>query len=159
MIESRKEAWIHRIFLIVVIGRGLYGLFEILVGLTLLLLTPAAAKLAHLLVQGELAEDPTDVVALFVNHAAENLLTGIPVFVLSYLLVYGITKIFLTVGLLQRKNWAYPISIILFSIFLIYQILRITLTHSLTLTIVTFFDFIAVLLITHEYYLIRKRLP
>ena len=151
----KKELWLHRLFFIVIIGRGLYGTFEMILGFTLLL-TTSVAQLAHILVQGELLEDPTDIVALSIDHAASALAVGSLTFVVTYLIFYGVLKIFLTICLLWEKRWAYPAAIILSSIFLAYQLYRITETHSFTLAVITIADILTMALIAHEYYHTRK---
>jgi len=156
MPESKEELWLHRLFYIIIIWRGIYGAFEIIVGFAFLM-TPSIAHIAHLLVQGELAEDPTDVVATHINHVTNTLSTGNLKFVTFYLISYGAAKIFLTISLLRKKTWAYPMAVTLFSLFLSYQTYRIFQTLSITLLVVTITDFLALALIAHEYYHMRKR--
>lgn len=153
--DTKTERRLHTLFIVIVVWRGIYGAFEILLGCALLF-TTSLANLAHTLVQGELMEDPTDVVAVYLNHAITGVLTGGLRFVTLYLLSYGAVKVFLMFALLKNKLWAYPISIALFSTFLLYQLYRIGVTHSVALMIVTIIDILALAFIAHEYYHARK---
>jgi uncharacterized membrane protein len=62
--RGRQGRLLHRIFELGVIAKGIDGALELIGGLLLLFLSPTAITGAILfLVQGELKEDPTDLVA------------------------------------------------------------------------------------------------
>src|SRR6185312_7398437 len=103
------------------------------------------------LTQGELIEDPKDFLANFFLKSAEQLSISSQHFAALYLLSHGLIKIFLVVGLFRKKLWAYPISIAVFGVFIIYQMYRFTVTGSLWLIIFTIFDLVVVILTIHEY--------
>jgi uncharacterized membrane protein len=151
-----KEHLLHRLFIVIVLARGIYGAFELIVG-TALLFTSSVAQLAHTVVQGELIEDPSDIVALSIDHTASALLTHKLTFVSVYLITYGIVKVAFTIALLRKKLWAYSFALSLFTIFLVYQFDRVWQTHSVVLAVVTATDLLAILLTAHEYYHARKR--
>ncbi len=147
-IENEKRA--HYLFMFVMLWRGLYGAFEIVLGVALIF-TSSVAYIAHVLVQGELTEDQTDIVAQFISNAAQNTLDSGISFVAIYLIAYGVVKIFLVVGLLRNKLWVYPPALGIFILFATYQIYRIAYTHSVVLIIATIVDIFAIALIWHEY--------
>ena len=74
--------------------------------------------------QEELSENPNDVIAHYVLNHNGDFLTSPQHFIAFYLLSHGIIKILLITGLLRNKLWAYPASIIVFSLFIIYQIYK-----------------------------------
>jgi uncharacterized membrane protein len=68
-------------------------------------------------------------------------------------------KVALVVGLLKEKLWAYPASLVVMSLFVLYQLYRFSYTHGFGLIVLTVFDVIVMILIWHEYGLMRRHLP
>lgn len=143
---------LDRLFEIGIILKGLNGLAELLGGLLLLFVTPADIHhLAATLTQGELSEDPNDVVARYLLHTANGLTGNAVIFGAVYLLVHGAVKVVLVVALLLNKLWAYPSMIIVLLIFIGYQLYRIALDPSAGLVALTVFDALIVVLTWREY--------
>lgn len=107
--------------------------------------------------KGEFAEDPHDVVANFLLHSAQNFSVSTQKFAALYLLIHGVIKLWLIVGLLQRRLSYYPAAIIVFTLFIAYQLYRYTLTHSIWLLLITVVDFVVVALTWHEYRFQHRR--
>jgi uncharacterized membrane protein len=99
----------------------------------------------------ELAEDPRDPVATFLRHSALQWGSGTQHFAAAYLILHGAIKILLVAALLRRKMWSYPVSIWVLAAFIVYQVYRYTLTHSIWLVLLTALDVTVVILIWHEY--------
>jgi len=76
-----------------------------------------------------------------------------------YLLSHGIVKVFLVIGLLRNKLWAYPVSLVVLGVFIVYQLYRFSYTHGFGLMVLTVFDVVVMGLIWHEYRLVRRHLP
>ena len=57
-----------------------------------------------------------------------------------YLLTHGIAKIVLVVGVLRGQLWAYPWMIALLSVFIVYQVYRLSYRLSIGLLLLTLFD-------------------
>jgi uncharacterized membrane protein len=76
-----------------------------------------------------------------------------------YLLTHGVVKIVLVYGLLRERLWSYPVSFVVFSGYIIYQLYRFTFTHSLLLIVLSIFDAFILTLAVHEYRLVRRNLP
>lgn len=150
---------LDRLFEIGIILKGLNGLAELLGGLLLLFVTPADIHhLAATLTQGELSEDPNDVVARYLLHTANGLTGNAVIFGAVYLLVHGAVKVVLVVALLLNKLWAYPSMIIVLLIFIGYQLYRIALDPSAGLLALTVFDALIVVLTWREYRR-QRRIP
>lgn len=132
---------LDRAFEIGIVIKGIDGVLELLGGLLLLVLTPAAIN--HLLAgvtQHELSEDPHDFVATHLLDLG-NGLTGAAVrFAAAYLLVHGVVKVVLVLALLRNRLWAYPAMIALLGVFIVYQLYRIVLEPTAWLVVLTVFD-------------------
>jgi len=86
---------------------------------------------------------------------SQALATGGKTFASVYLITHGLTKVLLVAGLWMNKLWAYPLTIVVFGIFCVYQMHRYTHTHSIFLVLLTIFDVILIYLTWREY--LKKR--
>jgi uncharacterized membrane protein len=155
-IERKIE---HGLFLLSVWSKGIAGLVEAISGL-LLLLIPQTGLNAFViaLTAPELAEDPTDSVATFLQRMVHELAADTKLFVSAYLIVHGVIKVCLVAGLLGRRLWSYPVSLWFLAAFIAYQMYRFLFTHSLWLIALTVLDVIVAFLIWREYQQVRKQI-
>jgi uncharacterized membrane protein len=143
---------LDRTFEVGIILKGLNGLFELIGGLTLLLVSPQTINaVVAALTRDELSENPHDYIATHLLKTAHGLSGPGLLFGALYLLSHGLVKIVLVVAVLKNKLWAYPAIIIFLLIFIVYQIYRIALDHSLAITALTLFDSFIVWLTWREY--------
>ena len=155
-----NEARIHRIFAFSVLLKGAHAVIECLGGVLLFVVsTQTIGAFVNLLTQDELVEDPDDLVAGYLHDWAQGLSIGTQHFYAIYLLSHGVIKLALVVGLLREKLWAYPASLIVLVLFVVYQVYRFALTQSLGLVVLTGLDLVVMVLIWHEYRLLRRHLP
>ena len=148
----KPKDWLDRLFEIGIILKGLNGLVELVGGLLLLFATPGSIhRLAVVLTQGELSEDPHDIIARHLLHTANGLTGSAVLFGAVYLLLHGAVKVVLVIALLLNKLWAYPCIIIVLLIFIGYQLYRIALQPSAGLVLLTAFDVVIVALTWREY--------
>jgi uncharacterized membrane protein len=155
-----KEHRIRQIFEISVLLKGAHALIECIGGLVLAFVsTSAITSLVNSLTQDELIEHPNDFVAAYLLGLAQNLTVSDEHFYAFYLLSHGIIKLFLVIGLLRRKYWAYPVSLVVLGLFIVYQLYRFSYTHGIGLIVLTVFDAVVMGLIWHEYRLVRRHLP
>lgn len=148
----KPKDWLDRVFEIGIIGKGLNGLGEVVGGLLLLFTTPS--RLHHLVAavtQGELSEDPHDLIATRLLHTASGLTGHAVLFGAVYLLLHGVVKVLLVIALLQNRLWAYPWMIGVLLAFIGYQLYRISLSVSVGLVGLTAFDILIVALTWREY--------
>ena len=140
-------------FKIGLILKGLDGILEVVGGLLLLFLSPAAIEhIVRMLTAHELSQDPHDLIARHLLHTASHLTTSTTLFGAIYLLSHGVAKIVLVVLVLRDKLWAYPWLIVLLLAFIAYQLYRITFVHfSVGLAALTVFDALLVWLTWREY--------
>jgi uncharacterized membrane protein len=73
-----------------------------------------------------------------------------------YLITHGLSKALLVAGLWMNKLWAYPLTIVVFGVFCVYQMHRYTHTHSLFLVLLTIFDLVLMYLTWKEYVKLKR---
>jgi uncharacterized membrane protein len=163
--DSRNSAGVerkieHRLFLLSVWTKGIAGLIETIGGL-LLLFIPKSGLSAFVifLTAPELAEDPTDRVATLLQRIVHELVADTKLFVSGYLIIHGVIKVLLVVGLLGRRLWSYPVSLWFLAAFIAYQMYRFLFTHSIWLIALTVLDLIVAFLIWREYQEVHKLNP
>ncbi|HEV2174824.1 MAG TPA: DUF2127 domain-containing protein, partial [Nitrospira sp.] len=128
--------------------KGLNAILEITGGIALFVVNPAfILRAVALLTQAELTEDPRDLVANYALHFARSLSFGTEHFAVWYLMIHGVVKILLVVGLLRRQLWSYPLAVIVFGAFIVYQLYRCTFTYSPGLIALSLLDGIVIWLI------------
>ena len=156
----RPRGWLDRLFEIGIVAKGLNGAAELVGGLLLLLLGPDRLhRWVAALTQGELSEDPNDVVARYLLRTADGLDGNAVLFGAAYLLVHGVVKVVLVVALLRNKIWAYPWMIGVLLAFVAYQVYRIVLSPSPGLIALTAFDVLIIALTWREWRVQRASGP
>ena len=142
----------HTFFLLSVWSKGIAGLIETIGGLLLLVIPHTRLNaLVVFLTAPELAEDPTDRVATLLQRMVHELAADTKLFASGYLILHGIIKVFLVVGLLRRRLWSYPLSLWFLAGFIAYQAYRFFFTHSLWMIALTIVDLIVAFLIWRAY--------
>jgi uncharacterized membrane protein len=150
-----RSSLLHRIFVIGVIAKGVDGAVELIAGVLFAVLSPAAIKgIILLMIQGELKEDPTDIVANLIRHNTASIIHG-RASASAFLLLHGAVKLGLAAGLAANKLWSYPAAIVVFMGFTIYQLCELAHSHSLFLASITALDAVVVALIVMEYRHVR----
>lgn len=147
-----SEKQLHLLFKIGVVIKGIDGALELAAGIALCFANTASLRhLVDLLTQGELQEDPNDFIANHLVDFFHHLSVSTEHFAAVYLIVYGVTKIGLVIGLLRGKLWAYPSALILLGLFLCYQIYRFSCNHSIGLAFVSLLDLAILIVIWRDY--------
>ncbi|MHB8348487.1 MAG: DUF2127 domain-containing protein [Acidiferrobacterales bacterium] len=147
-----SERTIHFVFRVILWVKGLFALTEIAGGVTAFFVRRQfLVGVASAITQGELAEDPHDLIANFLLHSAEHLSISTQQFTAYYLLSHGLVKLWLIVGLLRERLWYYPTALVVFGLFILYQLYRFDSTHSPWLLLITVIDLVVIALTWHEY--------
>lgn len=153
--EVRQERTIYRYFWLSVMLKGLLSALEIAGGILVFLIPPAAIlAITNFLTQGELAEEPYDFIAIHIQSAAQALISASH-FVVIYLLSRGVIKLFLVVALLKNYQWAYPASLVVLGLFMLYQVYQMIVSFSAFVLFITLFDVIVVFFIWKEYQIVK----
>ncbi len=150
MEEIIQEKYWHRFFELGITLKTINGLWETITGF-LLIYKVSFFSWIYIVNQNELVENPSDKFFSFLSHIFLNFSADAKKFIAIYLLIHGILNIFLAIQLYRQKHWAYLAMMGTALIFVIYQIYRISIYHSLFLTFLTIFDVIFIILIWHEY--------
>ncbi len=154
-----NERRIHQFFMISVLLKGAHALIECVGGAILAIVsTRAIVDLVNSFTQDELVQDPNDFVATRLMGWAQDFTVSTQHFYAFYLLSHGIVKVFLVWGLLRRMLWAYPASLVVLGLFIAYQIYRYSYTQSFGLIVLSVFDVVVMVLIWHEYNVLRGHL-
>ncbi len=149
---------LHSSFEIGMFIKGIDGVLEVIGGFLLLLVNPARLnRMVVLFTQHELSEDPNDKFVTFLINTSHNFSVSSQHFGVFYLLSHGIVKIILVYLLLKKKFWAYQLSIVFLTIFVIYQIYRYLYSYSVWLIILSIFDILMIWLTWIEYNRINKQ--
>ena len=155
--ETNQKNSTHVFFEAGIILKGLDGLLEIIGGLLLLVIKPETInKTIAFLTQHELSQDPKDFIANYFLKIASHISPNSILFASIYLFSHGIVKIIIILSLLAKKLWAYPTAIIFFTFFIIYQLYRFAITHSLWLILLSIFDILIIILTWLEYKRLKK---
>lgn len=150
-LSSLKLHW-RTIFKFGIYIKGINGLWETIGGCLLLFTSKITITNVFYSFTGEeLLEDPSDFIVNFLGQAVQNISLNTKIFIAFYILIHGITNIFLVIQLYRNKLWSYLLAIIIMGMFMLYQVYRISLYHSVPLIIITIFDFFFILLTWHEY--------
>jgi uncharacterized membrane protein len=137
--------------------KGFDGVLEFIFGILLLIFR--ADRISAFIISyanGELTEEPNNRIASYLlRHGHISAETAS--FTAMLLIARGVVKLLVITGLLQRKVWVYPIAIIVFAGFSVFELYTYTHTHSILLIILAAFDLFVVLLTVREYRLLRSR--
>ena len=152
-----SEKNIHLVFDVSLWVKAVFALGEIVSGIaTYLVSKELLVQIVLLVTRAEFAEDPHDQLANYLLHTAQNLSIGARDFAAIYLIAHGVVKLWLIVGLLRKRLWYYPTAMVVFGLFIIYQIYRFAFTHSILLILITVLDLIVIGLTWHEWQYLRR---
>jgi uncharacterized membrane protein len=150
--KARTRSLLHETFQAGITLKGIDGVLEVIGGILIWFVTPTSLnRIAQILFQHELSRDPQDFIVGHLLNASQNLTSGNRLFAALFLLSHGLTKIVLVIALWRNRLWAYPLMILVFGGFSVYQVYRFSYTHSFWLALLTVFDVVIVCLTWREY--------
>lgn len=153
-----KSTLLHKLFRIGVLIKGINGILEITAAAILFFVkTNLTLTLIQNALEQELVHDPRDFLANHLYAASQHITPNTITFIAIYLLVHGIINIIMFSGLWYNKKWAYPLSTLILSMFIVYQLSKFSKTHSITLLSVTLIDLTILFLLNSEYKRIQKQ--
>jgi uncharacterized membrane protein len=155
MDKSRLE---HEFFRISILLKGIYSFLEFIAGAVLLFITSNKIYfIIHEVFKNELLEDAQDFIANSLLNLVGSMPSAIKQFIAVYLIIHGIIKLILIIALWKEKRAAYPVAIIVFSFFIIYQIYKYILHPSLVLLVLTDLDMLIIILTWLEWRKLKKK--
>lgn len=153
----REERHVRLVFVVCLWLKGALALFEAVGGVAGFFVSRHfLVEFARWATRDEFAEDPHDIIATYLLHAAQGLSLGTKNFAAAYLLGHGVVKLWLVAGLLRRRLWYYPVAIGVFGFFIAYQLYRLSFTGSLWLVLVSAIDVAVIALTWHEWRHLRR---
>ncbi len=148
---------LNKLFNISIFIKGLDSFLEVIGGILLFFIRPEQiSTFFEFIFHYELLEDPHDLVANFLINFSSNLFIKTELFLAIYLFIHGIIKLGLIIGLWKKKLWTYITAEIVFSIFVIYQIYRYTISNSVYLLGLTILDLVVITLTWWEYNQLKR---
>jgi uncharacterized membrane protein len=155
--STERRSMTERLFRIAIGIKGLDGGLQLLAGIVLIFV-PATAitRLVDMVVTRELVGDPTGKLAVHLHAVANHFAGGTRSFAIVYLLLHGIIKLALVVALWRKLMPAYPIAVAALGVFVVYEFLRATRTHSIALPIFAALDLVIIALVIREYLQLRR---
>jgi uncharacterized membrane protein len=108
-------------------------------------------RLIFALTQHELIEDLHDWLATTLRQTAAHLSVSTQLVGSLYLIVHGLVKLGVVVGVWRGYRWAYPIAIGFLALFIAYQLYRMSYQPLVGLVLLTLFDILIVGLTWREY--------
>jgi uncharacterized membrane protein len=151
--EKWSEQNTYRLFRWSIILKSVDALLQLVGGLLILIIPlQAVVDFVNYVTVDELAENPGNFIMSSLLSWSQHLSMDVKLFAAWYLLSHGIVKGILLLALIKEYLWAYPVSIVVFGAFFIYQVyLLIFKTHSVFLLALTLFNILFIWLIYHEY--------
>lgn len=152
MEEAKKEWVLDELFYVGMRWRIVYGLVRFVFGLALLrMVGTTVSTLLGPAMTHEFSEDPHDILYRFVAHTLTRHPIEITYFIALYFVVWGLADAVLSLAVIHKKPYAYVASMMLISVFTIYEAWRYLHTHSLILLGIIVLDIGLIVLIQHEY--------
>ncbi|MDR0300379.1 MAG: DUF2127 domain-containing protein [Streptococcaceae bacterium] len=124
-----------------------FALVEVLSGFSLFFVSPTWVKqiIAHL-TDSTLDKNPASPLANFLVSLGQHFTVSTGILVAVYLLVHGLIKLITLVLLWKKVLWAYPLSILVFIGFIVYQMYEFAMRQSIFMIAVSLFDILLVAL-------------
>ncbi len=148
---------IHELFRTSIFLKGIFAFLESISGILLFFVTSDfLLRFVNYFFGHELKQDPADIFVNFLINLFSDHSGSLKIFFAIYLLIHGIIKLGLIVALWKEKLWAYPLSGIIFILFIFYQIYRYIQHPSVFLILLTFLDILVIILIYLEYKILKN---
>ena len=129
-----------------------YGLLRVVIGLIFLQHIHAPFQVViDALLRHEIIEDPTDTLRILLDTFFTHYGFVVTYFLAFHFIFWGIMDIILSWSMLKQKLWAFPLSLILMGMFMVYEIFRYTHTHATSLLVLLCIDAVISVFIYREY--------
>lgn len=153
-----KSKTFDEIFRLGMVWRIGYGTLRLIVGFFLLrhIGTPVSDIFTRAF-RSEFFEEPREHFIHAVGPFTHHFSFEVTYFLAIYMIFWGIIDVFLSIQLLRLKLWAFPLTMWLIALFIVYETYRYTHTHSLILLAIIIIDLGLIWLINGEYRRVQAR--
>ena len=149
---------VHIIFKVGLILKGLFALNEVISGIVLIIVDPALLnQMIENAINNPVLLDPSGILMRFISAHVHAFSVDSIQFAIVYLITHGLLKLVIICLLWAKKQWAYPLSIIMFIGFIIYQMYHYMSSHSAMLIFLTVIDVIMIIVTYVEYKNIKEK--
>ncbi|MGT2933600.1 DUF2127 domain-containing protein [Streptococcus catagoni] len=156
--RPKKVQVLDHSFKIMIFTKLAFAIGETLSGILLLVFKHQTIQnLIFILTSGQLKANPKAFIASHLVQLGTVITLSGQRMAALYLLLHGILKLLTLILLLRKKLWAYPLSILLFLGFIVYQMRDFFLTHHFSMIALTLFDLLIIILTWLEYKELKKR--
>lgn len=129
-----------------------YGFLRILLGLALLKVVGAPLiEVVTTLMKHELVQSPSDILYTFITRTLSDHPLHITYFLALYFIFWGVLDMVLSYNLIKHRLWAFSVSFLLIGVFVFYEVIRFSHTHSFILLGVILVDIIILWLTWREH--------
>jgi uncharacterized membrane protein len=153
---QQQEKRVRLYFQISILLKGAISLAELVAGIALLFI-PVSYFLDLLAsyAESELQENANSFIASHLLSLAHQAATISGTFIAIYILSRGLIKVLLIWAMLKNKLWAYPSSLVVLGLFVLYQLYEVVHTGALAIIALTVFDLIVMYFIWREYQVLK----
>lgn len=157
---GRLARGLHKLFQASLLFKGILAGAEAIAGVGLYFTSnPAILHYVAWLTRHEIAEDPTDTMAVLAQKSVEALSIQTQHFYALYLIAHGGLKLVMVLALAWRIVWAYPISMVILAGFVAYQLHGFWHGGSPLLLALSALDMLMIALVWREYRLLKASVP
>ncbi len=155
---GRLARWLHGSYLFGITMQALIGGAQLIAAIVLqiALQTDEMTELAHW-TSRMLASQRADPLAAALLRSVHDFTVHPHTFWSVYLFGHGLLNLGVAVALFAQKRWAHPVSIVVLSLFILYQMSDFFLTGAPVLIVLSAFDLIVILLVWREWLELRQR--
>ena len=157
--DGRLSKWLHWLFEMSLVIKGLLAAGETISGFALLLAPHGALiSLWAWLTHHQLTQNPSEAMTLWFKNLADAFPVHLQHFYAIYLLAHGALKFAMVIMLARRVLWAYPAAMVVLAGFVIYQLTEFFTYGSLILLALSFFDAFMIVLVWREFQILRLKI-
>ena len=159
MPSKLTKALLHDSFRVGITVKGFDGVLEVVAGVALWFVSPTQmSAFIKTLTDHMLTRIPHGFISRHLLAASQGFTNDSREFAAYYLVSHGFVKVVLVICLWMNKLWAYPLTIAVFGLFMLYQIHRFMHTHSVSMILLTIFDALLIYLTWVEFKQQEKRI-
>lgn len=148
----KEENAIDKVFKTITLLKGIHAIIEIISGILLFMISKEfIAWTIVKFVDGGIVAGADNFIIQYITQFGLDLTLATKFFFGVYLLSHGIVNLSLVYGIIKKPFWAYPISILFFIGFIIYQTYSYFILPSGWLLFLTIFDIFFIGLVFYEY--------
>lgn len=150
---TRSNFLLHRAYLVTIFVKGFDGALETVLGLVIAAFGPARlyAFVIHVTAP-ELYDNPHSRALRLIRLGADHLASGPSHFIITYLLIHGVLKLWIAVTLLRGGGrWIFPLASLILAAFIVFMSFRLSEQWSNWLLGFALFDAFTLGLVLNEW--------